>query len=186
MSEISETRQNIRCSANKADRQCVCESAHISRRSVWMVLWLLRLSREKILRADVSRLCCSLLDINASILAARHRAANFEINASGVSIQLIPPPDSGRLLLKFEETLESVPQNRPINSDLQTRCQADKLLHPIRVGASLLETIKELLYLCDLFFGHIKSKRVALTPNIPSSATPQAGLEPRKRNGSEQ
>jgi hypothetical protein len=31
-----------------------------------------------------------------------------------------------------------------------------------------------------------KPKRAARLPNIPSSATPQAGLEPRKRNGGEQ
>jgi hypothetical protein len=33
---------------------------------------------------------------------------------------------------------------------------------------------------------YIWSKKRTKQPNIPSSATPQAGLEPRKRNGGEQ
>ena len=50
----------------------------------------------------------------------------------------------------------------------------------------LRNLLKRVLSFFCFCFVSTKPKSAANPPNIPSSATPQAGLEPRKRNGGEQ
>ena len=169
MSETSDNRQNIRCTANKAAwRMAETQTSHISGRTVRLVCWLLRLQNQEIHRAALSRLQSSLLDIVASLLALCHRAADFKINSSSVPIQLIPPLNSGGLLFERGEMIISVAQYRPVDAALFPCGQINKLAHSRLVWETILETAKKSLNSVVSFFGHIKSKRVALTPNVES------------------